>query len=94
MPGVSHPALDDLERVITFLKEKNPTAARRAALQINELAKTLVTHPALGRPMEDDTGRRELSAPFGKRSYVLRYRIDDDKTAVILRVWHSLESKE
>ncbi len=44
--------------------------------------------------MEDNTGRRELSAPFGKRGYVLRYMIDDDNSVVILRVWHYLENKE
>ena len=58
------PALADLERVITFLKGKNPYAARRAALHSNEMDKHFVAHPDLGKPMEDDTGRRELSAPF------------------------------
>jgi len=90
----TRPALTDLARVINFLKDKNPDAARRAALQINELANHLTKHPALGKPMEDDTGRRELSAPFGKRSYVIRYMLDEDNTAVILRVWHSLENRE
>ena len=91
----TRPALGDLARVIDFLKDKNPDAARRAALRINEMANHLVTQPFLGKAMEDNTGRRELSAPFGKRAYILRYMLDEDnKTAVILRVWHSLEIQE
>ncbi len=91
----TRPALADLARVIDFLKDKNPDAARRAALRINEMANHLRTQPLLGKSMEDETGRRELSAPFGKRGYVLRYMIDENNnTAVILRVRHFLELPE
>lgn len=43
--------------------------------------------------MPDETGRRELVVPFGVRSYVLRYIIDNDGNVVILRVWHSREDR-
>lgn len=51
----ARPALADLAKVINFLKNKNPDAARRVALQINEMANYLTEHPALGKPMKDDT---------------------------------------
>jgi hypothetical protein len=44
----------------------------------------------VGRPVGDDTERRELVVPFGAGAYVLRYRIQDE-TVVITRVWHSRE---
>jgi len=37
-------------------------------------ANRLLELPEIGRPMEDDTGRRELFIPFGASTYVLRYR--------------------
>ena len=49
--------------------------------------------PELGRPMDDDTKRRELFLPFGASAYVLRYRIEN-QTIVIIRVWHGRDSRE
>lgn len=43
--------------------------------------------------MPDDTGRRELFIPFGVGFYVLRYKIVGEDCAVIVRVWHSRESR-
>lgn len=89
----TRPALADADRLFQFLKEKNPQAARNAAQKIKRAADALAANPELGKPMPDDTGRRELMAPFGKRGYVLRYRIDDAGRAVILRVWHYREER-
>lgn len=95
MPPViwTRAALGDVQRLLQFLQDKNPEAARKAALKIKDTADILTEHPILGKPMADDTGRRELSASFGKRGYVLRYRLDDAGRAVILRVWHFLEDR-
>ena len=86
-------ALDDLERLFGFLKEKDPKAAQNAARKIRGIVDNLSVYPLMGKPMEDDTGRLELSAAFGKNGYVLRYMIDDDGTVVIIRIWHFLESR-
>jgi len=86
-------ALQDLQRLFLFLKEKNPEAARKAAIQIREGADRLQDNPRLGKPMPDDTGRRELSTVFGKRGYILRYMLDENDTPVIIRVWHHLEKR-
>jgi plasmid stabilization system protein ParE len=84
-------ALNDLERLLGFIREKNPQAAARAAAAILDGADLLLTTPRLGRPMPDETGRRELLVPFGGGGYILRYRLESDDTVVILRVCHSRE---
>jgi plasmid stabilization system protein ParE len=87
-------ALDDLERLFAFLRERNPSAAARATQTILDGADLLLTSPRLGRPMPDHTQRRELFLPFASSAYVLRYMLEDDDTPVILRVWHSREVRE
>ncbi len=87
-------ALADVERLHAFLKDKNPQAAARAARAILEGAELLKTSPDIGRPMQDDTQRRELFIPFAAGSYVLRYKREDEDTAVIIRVWHSRENRD
>ncbi len=87
-------ALDDLERLFAFLRERNPVAATRAAQTILDGADLLMTSPRLGRPMPDQTQRRELFIPFASSAYVLRYMLEDDDTPVIIRVWHSREVRD
>ncbi len=85
-------AVEDVERLRTFLHDKNPSAATRAAQTIREGARTLATFPEFGRPMSDGTGRREMILPFGAGAYVLRYILDGD-TVAIVRAWHSKENR-
>ena len=85
-------ALADLERLYDFLVDKDPAAAARAMRTIDSGADSLEAFPELGRPIGDDTGRRELFVPFGAGAYVLRYRIHHN-TVVIIRVWHSREER-
>ena len=87
-------ALADIERLYSFLHEKNPAAAMRAARVILEGARILESSVHVGRPMEDDTKRRELFLPFNAGAYVLRYRVEHPDTAVVLRVWHSREHRQ
>jgi plasmid stabilization system protein ParE len=84
-------ARDDLVRLRQFIEPHNSEAAKRAAGTLKQAASLLPAHPGAGRRLE---GRqdRELFAPFGKRGYIMRYRLDG-KTIIILRVWHSLEGK-
>ncbi len=87
-------ALADVERLHTFLKDKNPQAAARAARAILEGAELLKTSPNIGRPMQDDTERRELFISFAAGAYVLRYMQENGNTVVIIRVWHSRENRD
>ncbi|WP_238974639.1 type II toxin-antitoxin system RelE/ParE family toxin [Pelodictyon luteolum] len=69
--------------------EKSPLAAARAAKSILDGAGILTSMPDIGRPMEDDTGRREWVVSFGAGAFVLRYMRSENDTVVIIRVWHS-----
>jgi len=59
---------------------------------ILEGAERLREFPELGRPMDEDTGRREFFLHFGASAYVLRYRLHGDRL-VIIRVWHGREER-
>lgn len=85
-------ALDDLERLHTFLLGVSPEAASRAAAAILLGADRLEASPKVGKPIEGDL--REWYVPFGVAAYVLRYRLDSDENPVIVRVWHSREDRE
>ena len=85
-------ALADVARLRSFLEGKNAPAAARAAQTLRDGAKQLAAFPQIGRPMNDDTGRRELILSFGAGAYVLRYIIEGE-TVVILRAWHSKENR-
>lgn len=87
-------ALADIERLYSFLEEKDGQAAARAAQCILEGAEVLKQSPRIGRPMPDETGRRELFMAFGAGAYVLRYMFENKTTAVVIRVWHSRENRE
>jgi plasmid stabilization system protein ParE len=84
-------ALADIERLYAFLDSKSPEAAAKAAAIILDGAKLLQSMPRIGRPMPDETGRRELFMAFRAGAYVLRYMQEGDHTIVIIRVWHSRE---
>ncbi|MGD8595129.1 MAG: type II toxin-antitoxin system RelE/ParE family toxin [Gammaproteobacteria bacterium] len=86
-------AFQDIERLYEFLLEKDPNAAANAMELILEGSEQLLEMPELGRPMDDETGRRELYLPFGSAAYVLRYKLDGD-VVVIIRVWHSREQRQ
>ena len=86
-------ALEDIQRLYHFLTSKNPEAACRAMAAIREGSGLLVDSPNLGRPLGDDTRRRELVIAFASGAYVLRYMLDKNGAVVVVRVWHSREEK-
>lgn len=86
-------ALQDVTRLYDFLADKSPEAARKAADRIGSAARQLEQYPDLGQPMGDDA-RRQIFIHFGAGAYVIRYRRDNEKNVVIVRVWHSREQRE
>jgi plasmid stabilization system protein ParE len=86
-------ALADIERLHGFLREKSPVAASRAARVILDGTELLKSLPEVGRPMNDETARRELVLSFGAGAFVLRYIWDKEDAVVIIRVWHSKENR-
>ena len=85
-------AWQDTQRLYDFLLDQDPSAAGRAVDALLGGADRLAEMPEIGKPMGDDTGRRELYLPFGVGAYVLRYKIDRENV-VIIRVWHSREHR-
>lgn len=86
-------AFQDIERLYEFLLEKDSNAAANAMEMILEGSEQLLEMPELGRPMSDETSRRELYLPFGSAAYVLRYKLDGD-VVVIIRVWYSRKQRQ
>ncbi|WP_105169438.1 type II toxin-antitoxin system RelE/ParE family toxin [Pseudoalteromonas sp. T1lg23B] len=84
-------AVKDVMRLREFIKEKNPSAAQRAAMRIKEGATILMENPQSGRPVAGLSHFREVMLPFGAGNYILRYREEGNKV-VIVRVWHSKEA--
>ena len=85
-------ALNDLTRLREFIQPHNPKASANAAKRIIAAANLLLDHPHLGHPISDLPEFNELPIPFGKRGYVMRYRIAAGKI-IILRVWHTREDR-
>lgn len=87
-------SLGDIECLHSFLQSKDAKGARRAVKVILDGADLLKNSPGLGRPMPDETGRRELFLPFAAGAYVLRYIRKSSDVIVIIRIWHSREYRE
>ena len=85
-------ARDDIQRLHDFLLERDLEAAERAVRAVRLGSKSLLEYPRAGRPVDDETGRRELFVPFGAGAYVIRYLILDDRF-VVIRVWRSREKR-
>ncbi|MCF6256167.1 MAG: type II toxin-antitoxin system RelE/ParE family toxin [Gammaproteobacteria bacterium] len=85
-------AWQDTQRLYDFLIQQDPCAAGRAMEALLDGTDRLAEMPEIGRPMGDDTNRRELYLPFGAGAYVLCYIIDSD-CVVIIRVWHGREQR-
>ena len=85
-------ARDDVGRLYEFLLDRDPEAAERAMRAIQLGSKNVLEYPHSGRPLDDETSRREFFVSFGAGAYVIRYTIIDDHI-VVIRVWHSREKR-
>jgi len=83
-------AASDVERLREFIKNKNPSAAPRAASRIKEAVSILIENKEAGKPVEEALPFRDLYIPFGSGSYILRYRAEANRI-VIVRIRHSKE---
>ena len=87
-------ALDDIDRLHAFLKEKNPVAADAAIAKIRNAANSLIeSSPERGTPI-GRAGFRQLFVRFGRSSYVIRYRVDVPRDQlIVVRIWHGRERR-
>jgi toxin ParE1/3/4 len=81
-------AADDLERIVKYIQQDNPEAARRAAQTIYERAGGLQTLPNRGRPGRVN-GTRELALP--PLPFVIVYRVLQDDVVEIANVIHGAQ---
>jgi plasmid stabilization system protein ParE len=83
-------ALEDLERALVLLREKNPEAAVAAAAGIRSAVETLGSHPLIGRRVEGDL--RELVISYGATGFIALYRFDVRRDQVrVLALRHQRE---
>jgi plasmid stabilization system protein ParE len=91
---VSRAAAADLERLHSFLADKNPAAARQAVAALVAAIESLHSFPQRGRS-SGVRDMRELIVPFGRSAYVLRYAYSAaTDEAIIIRIWHGREARE
>ncbi len=84
-------SIDDLQRVVEFVEVKNPFAARRIAIDLQEGVERLKQFPKIGLPVlkaPDPEQIRDLYIT----NYTVRYLIAEEITYV-LRIWHNKENE-
>lgn len=76
-------ALDDLERLVEFLRDSDPVAASETAALIFDGLRVLADHPLIGRPVA--VNRRELVIFRGRTGYLAQYSysLDSDEVLVV-----------
>ncbi|MDE2154940.1 MAG: type II toxin-antitoxin system RelE/ParE family toxin [Xanthomonadaceae bacterium] len=85
-------ASDDLERLFSFLVEKDVDAARRAIEAIRKGVELLRTFPFSCRKVDDSSPLyREILISFGSSGYVALYEIEQEYVS-ILAVRHQSET--
>ena len=88
---LSTQAQDDLERLFTFLADKDLAAAQRARKAIEKAYELLEQFPFSCRKAGDSSFLRELIISFGHSGYVALFEIDNAHTVTVLAVRHQRE---
>ena len=85
-------SIEDLQRVVEFIEPKNPFAARRIAIDLQEGIARLKQFPKIGLPVlkADDP---EIIRDLYVGNYTVRYLVTDE-IINILRVWHDKENEK
>ena len=85
-------SIEDLQRVVEFVEPKNPYAARRIAIDLQEGTDRLKQFPNIGLPVISAIDPEKIRDLYiGK--YTMRYLITED-IIYILRVWHNKENEK
>ena len=90
---LSPDAVEDVERLRSFLDQRNPDAARRALALIWTAIEQLQEFPDLGMRTED-AEIRQIVVRFGSSGYIVRYAaLPGDGNILITRIWHGREAR-
>ncbi|HCH32562.1 MAG TPA: type II toxin-antitoxin system RelE/ParE family toxin [Oceanospirillaceae bacterium] len=82
----THQAVVDLKRLDDFIRQHNPSAAKKASSQLRRNIAHLVEHPRLGVALDGLLGCREMVA----HDYIVRYCVSGNQV-IVLNVWHHKE---
>jgi plasmid stabilization system protein ParE len=85
-------SIDDLTRVVEFIENKNPYAARRIAIDLQEGVDRLKQFPEIGLPVLKANDPEKIRDLYIK-DYAVRYLINED-IIYVLRVWHNKENEK
>ena len=88
----SQDSIKDLQRVVEFVENKNPYAARRIAIDIQEGVTKLKQFPHIGLPVLNAPDPEQIRDLY-VGNYTVRYLITE-KVIYILRVWHHKENEK
>jgi plasmid stabilization system protein ParE len=90
---LSRDAVDDIERLRSFLDQNNPDAASRALASIWTAIDRLQEFPDLGM-LTEDTDIRQIVVRFGASGYIVRYAVlREHGNILITRIWHGREAR-
>jgi plasmid stabilization system protein ParE len=82
-----------MARLRRFLEPYGVPLSQRAIDTLFAAARSLADQPDRGRPAAR-LGYRELVVPFGAGAYIVRYRVDHRRDAVVItRLWHGRERR-
>ena len=84
-------ALADLDRLDTFLRDKNPVAADRMLGALNAAFASLASNPFMGHKVHGSSLRARIVG-FGKGGYVCLYDVRG-KVVLVARVFHGREDR-
>ena len=85
-------SVDDLRRVVEFVEGKNPFAARRIAIDLQEGVAKLKQFPKIGLPVLKASDPEQIRDLY-TGSYTVRYLIAGE-IIYILRIWHNKENEK
>lgn len=83
-------SIDDLRRVVEFVEVKNPFAARRIAIDLQEGVDKLKQFPKIGLPVLKATDPEQIRDLY-IRSFTVRYLIANE-IIYILKTWYNKEN--
>lgn len=81
-------AVQDINRLREFIKNKNPQAASRMGKKLHLTLSRLMEQPQLGWALNELPGLRE----WVTGNYIARYAIFEEHI-VIIRIWHTKEDR-
>lgn len=85
-------SIDDLRRVVEFVEGKNPFAARRIAIDLQEGIAKLKQFPKIGLPVLKASDPEQIRDLY-TGSYTVRYLIAGE-IIYVLRIWHNKENEK